>query len=53
MGSYQGTASVLPPFAPNPRRSEGAMLGKGTSFTRADKAAIKTAPSGAEVRLFR
>src|ERR1700728_4462893 len=42
MGSCQGTASAVPPCAPRPRRSEGAQFGKGTSFTRADKTAIRS-----------
>jgi hypothetical protein len=41
MGSYQDAASIVPHCVPHPRRSEGAKLGKGTSSTRADKAAIR------------
>src|SRR5882724_13484243 len=51
MGSYRGTAPAVAAFAPHARRPEGGKVGKGTIFTRADKAANKTAPSGAEVRL--
>jgi hypothetical protein len=42
MGSYQDAASAVPNCAPHLRRSGRTKLGKGTSSTRADKAAIKT-----------
>ena len=44
MGSHQGAASGVPPCAPHPRRSGSVELGKGTSFNRADKAAIRPCP---------
>jgi len=41
MVSYQGTALPTPHSAPHPRMPEGAKLGKGTSSTRANKAAVR------------
>ena len=41
MGSHQGATSAMPSCAPHPRRSGSVKLGKGTSSTRADKAAIR------------